>query len=419
LDDLLAAEMQRDEGVTKNTKDKECRVWRRWLTYADAIGFSHDIWLSNLFPEQRTHIFGAFAAALRRREFSTPDPKCLVAATVQEAVAKLGETFRANVGYNPSHGVGSNTLHPLLARQFKGMRNLDPGEQQQKALPVSVYRELHRVAQSSSLILDSVVAWLQTMAFFWCMRSCEFSDVQGDRRTKILCVRNFRFFDQKNKDISHLWSEIDKAVTVSITFEFQKKEVRNDTISHQRSGDSIGLGEMCPVLATTKLISRIKSYRIPPEKLSDTPINYVEFDGKGFTIPSSLILQKIRQAVTTLGQSVLGFSAKEVGTHSNYSGGTMGMFLSGTPVYTIMLMGRWSSDSFMRYIRKQVLSLSHGIAKKMLTYEQFFTAPDFVHTSADGDTRHHSNTNLASTTNFNGSHANMRRGLHPTFHLSH
>jgi len=27
LDDLLAAEMQRDEGVTKNTKDKEARVW--------------------------------------------------------------------------------------------------------------------------------------------------------------------------------------------------------------------------------------------------------------------------------------------------------------------------------------------------------------------------------------------------------
>ena len=45
-----------------------------------------------------------------------------------------------------------------------------------------------------------------------------------------------------------------------------------------------------------------------------------------------MILLKIRQAVTTLGPSVLGFSAKEVGTHSNRSGGAMGMFLSGTPV---------------------------------------------------------------------------------------
>jgi hypothetical protein len=97
----------------------------------------------------------------------------------------------------------------------------------------------------------------------------------------------------------------------------------------------------------------------------------------------------------------------------------MGMFLAGTPVYTIMLMGRWSSDAFMRYIQKQVLSLSHGIAAKMLTYEQFYTAPDFVNTTADGDSRGRSNSNLATTAGFNGSHANMRRGLHPTFRLSH
>jgi hypothetical protein len=55
----------------------------------------------------------------------------------------------------------------------------------------------------------------------------------------------------------------------------------------------------------------------------------------------------------------------------------------------------------------------------MLTYERFFTVPDFVHNAADGDIRGWSNTNLASTSNFNGSHANMRRGLHPAFHLSH
>jgi hypothetical protein len=77
-------------------------------------------------------------------------------------MAKLGEIFRSNVGFNPTHGNGSHQLHPLLTRQFKGMRNLDPGEKQQKALPVSVYRELHWEAQVSALILDSAIAWLQT-----------------------------------------------------------------------------------------------------------------------------------------------------------------------------------------------------------------------------------------------------------------
>jgi hypothetical protein len=128
------------------------------------------------------------------------------------------------------------------------MRNLDPGGKQQKALPVRVYRELHRQAKESSLILDESIAWLETLAFFWCMHSCEYSDVQGERCTKILCVRNFCFFNNFNRDISTEYSSLSSnTVTVSITFEFQKKEVRNDIISHQASGDNLGYGEMCPI----------------------------------------------------------------------------------------------------------------------------------------------------------------------------
>ncbi len=130
---------------------------------------------------------GAFAAALRRRQFSRPDKKDLAAATVQETLGKLGEIFRANVGYDPTHGDGSGGFHPALARQFKGMRNADPGEQQQKALPVCVYREIHRVAAASKNLLsdlDVAVADILTLAFFFCMRSCEYADVQGERRTK-------------------------------------------------------------------------------------------------------------------------------------------------------------------------------------------------------------------------------------------
>jgi hypothetical protein len=120
-----------------------------------------------------------------------------------------------------------------------------------------------------------------------------------------------------------------------------------------------------------------------------------------------------------MGKDKLGFSEDEVGTHSNRSAGAMSMFLSGTPIYTIMLIGRWSSDAFMRYIRKQVLAASHGISKKMLTFEDFFTIPDFVHNAADGDLRTRNMSNLASTSSFSGTHASMRLGAHPAFHLEH
>jgi len=171
----------------------------------------------------------------------------------------------------------------------------------------------------------------------------------------VLCVRNFRFFDKNNRDISSELHLLSEATTVSITFEFQKRDVRNDTISHQRSGDKQGQGEMCPVRAAVEIIKRIHAYNLPRDHVRDIQINFIQWESMSYTIPSSLILLKIRTVVKNLGQEKLGFLPEEVGTHSNRSGGAMGMFLAGTPVYTIMLMGRWSSDAFMRYLRKQVL----------------------------------------------------------------
>jgi hypothetical protein len=95
------------------------------------------------------------------------------------------------------------------------------------------------------------------------------------------------------------------------------------------------------------------------------------------------------------------------------------MFLSGTPVYTIMLIGQWSSDAFMCYIHKQVITASHDILKKLLMYEDFFTIPDFIHNAADGDLCTGNPNNLASTMSFSGSQSNMHRGVHPTFQLKH
>jgi hypothetical protein len=176
---------------------------------------------------------------------------------------------------------------------------------------------------------------------------------------------------------------------------------------------------MCPVRACAELVSNIYKSKISPSKIPDMKINSVVSKNKIFTIPSSMVLERIRTAVRILGKDKLGFTETDVGTHSNRSGGAMGMYLAGTPVYTIILLGRWSSDAFMRYIWKQVLDMSHGISSKMITYEEFYTVPDFVHNAADGDLRTRNKKNLATTTSFIGSHTNMRRGIHPSFHLEH
>jgi hypothetical protein len=71
----------------------------------------------------------------------------------------------------------------------------------------------------------------------------------------------------------------------------------------------------------------------------------------------------------------------------------MAMFLAGVPVFTIMLLGRWSSDAFLRYIRKQVKEFSAGISQKMILHEDFFTIPSFTINEAGSSNR---SLNLAS-----------------------
>jgi len=250
------------------------------------------------------------------------------------------------------------------------------------------------------------------------MRSCKYSDVSGERRTKILCVRNIRFH-KKNVLIPNASPEIFKASSVSLTFEWQKKDTRDNTITHQKSNDKIGLKIMCPVKAAAELVHYLYNSGIQLQRVPDCKINSIVETGKISTIPSSVILNHIRSAVHSLRKDRLGFTEEEVGTHTNRSGGAMGMYLVGTPVYTIMLIGRWSSDAFMRYIRKQVLEMSHRVSSKMITFEEFYTVPDFIHNATDGGLQTCNNNKLATTTSFGGSRTNMRSGHHPAFHLQH
>ena len=54
----------------------------------------------------------------------------------------------------------------------------------------------------------------------------------------------------------------------------------------------------------------------------------------------------------------------------------MAMYLDEVPVYTIMLIGRWSSDAFLLYIRKQVVQFSHNVSNRMIRNLSFTHVPD-------------------------------------------
>ena len=79
-------------------------------------------------------------------------------------------------------------------------------------------------------------------------------------------------------------------------------------------------------------------------------------------ITSKEIVSALRGAVVSIGEDILGIKKEDVGTYLIRLGAAMAMYLGKCPIYTIMMIGRWSSDAFLRYIRKQVEQFSHNVS---------------------------------------------------------
>ncbi len=223
----------------------------------------------------------------------------------------------------------------------------------------------HKIALSS---FDNSLCELFIGAFFFAVRSCEYVQVSGYRKTKLLTVKNIKFYKGR-RQLNHMDPLLHLAECVSITFEQQKKDSKGDIITQHRSSDTL----LCPVKVWASIIRRINSY---PSSTLDTTVNTFQLDNStSYKFSGQDLLKRLRFAAATVGPEELGFSPSEIGLHSARSGAAMAMHLACVPVFTIMLLGRWSSEAFLRYIRKQVKEFSSGISDQMIRNENFFTIP--------------------------------------------
>ena len=164
--------------------------------------------------------------------------------------------------------------------------------------------------------------------------------------------------------------DIDNATLISITFEDQKNREKNQAINLHRSKDQI----LCPVQAWAKVVKRIQSYA---GSCRDSPVNSFELKGKLFRITNINITQALCSTVDKMRNTHnLGFTSEEIGTHSIRSGGAMAMCLAKLDVYMVKIIGRWKSDAFMKYIRKQIQQFTSGISDKMIGLEHFTHVPN-------------------------------------------
>ena len=204
------------------------------------------------------------------------------------------------------------------------------------------------------------------------MRSCEYLTVDkkdNDRKTKKLRVRNIVFRRNGRVMKATTESKLEKASSVSITFEDQKNGEKMETVTQFRNNTNF-----CPVAIWSRIISRILSY---PTASANTPVDAIHIGGKLYGITSEIMRDKIRNILDEIGEDVLGFPSSDAGTHSIRSSFAMLLLLNGEIESIIMKKGRWKSDAFLRYIREQIDKFGFDTSKKIIGSigENFFVIP--------------------------------------------
>jgi hypothetical protein len=300
LGDLSAALASANNAVVKGTNKKQLCSWRWYRNYLMSIRISDDIFLESFDRGQILKILCAFAQSTREGRFGTQPPRLLKAESVRATLDCVAQTYKLAIWPDPRLDAdGKLAFH--LQWQLWGYSASDPGEQLQVAIAGSVLQKFHQLALSA---FDKALCELFIGALFFAMRLCEYVKVQGPRKMKLLQLKNIRFF-QGNSLVPHSDPKLSTAECVSITFEFHKRDTKNDMITQHRSGDRL----LCPVRVWAAIVTRIRSYA---QSSPSNSVNTFQFpdNNKLHLFSGSELLKRLCFAASSIGSDSFGFSAK-------------------------------------------------------------------------------------------------------------
>ena len=178
---------------------------------------------------------------------------CFHQITICATLDGVDQAYRLHQLESPIHDTAGQ-LEPVLALQLKSYADADLAPRPQQAITVEVVRHM-RLARDTTQ--DTAVGQLVVVAFFFAMRSCEHSDVEAQRRTTVVQVRDVTFWKGSERVGLHLTDEIRDADAVSVTFRKQKNRDDGTTITQHKNKDD---DELCPVRALGEIVGRIRGY---------------------------------------------------------------------------------------------------------------------------------------------------------------
>jgi hypothetical protein len=243
---------------------------------------------------------------------------------------------------------------------LKAFEVQDPPTKRQKALTPEMIQDSKRITRDWGSVAEHTSDLVEG-AFFFAMRACEFCKVAKQGKTKPLTLENISFRDTRGRTMLQSDPLLEsRAQYVTICFVDQKNGRRMDRRSQRATGE-----KLCPVRAWARICQRVRN-TVPGSSQATLAYTLGNEEGETLDISSERVTRLLRLTCEIYGKTNgYGCVPEDLGTRSIRSGAAMSLFLMDHSVEKIMILGRWSSDAFMAYIRPQVLEWTNIMSKDM------------------------------------------------------
>jgi hypothetical protein len=199
------------------------------------------------------------------------------------------------------------------------------------------------------------------LAFFFLLRPGEYTLATNNTPVRLQDITLYHGQKQiKSQDATT--ADLNTVTAVSLCFPNQKNGVKGETISHSRSGDAL----VCPCMAIVRRVRYLSQHNQPPS----APLCRFFQNSVAKHVSATDIRNTLRNSLTKAHQTALGIHPDEIEARSLRAGGATALLCANIDPNSIQLLGRWKSDSMIRYLHIAANPHTRQYAKQMFTKGQ-------------------------------------------------
>jgi len=253
---------------------------------------------------------------------------------------------------------GQYALDKSFRDLYKGYKDDNAAPRYEHAIPNTTIQWLVRKFKDANVRLRTTSA-LVVVAFFFMLRVGEYTPTRNRKRKKrtiplrkcdVALLRNGIPLDKEAP-----LSVLQTATGCTICLENQKNGVKDQTLYHDSSGDDV----LDPAREMAYLVHQLRG------QPDDTPLGTCFDGGRKYRISSSAVLSMVRLAAQHDNLQSAGYDLSRIGSHSLRSGGAVRLKLAGFDDGIIKKLGRWSSETYAKYIQPHIGPITGGCAARM------------------------------------------------------